>query len=88
MITPSVMQGLTNENTMLSSVSIEDLEEYKKNACKILRSQTQCATAKIVEELIDQEIMNRRIIEEWNKNLWKISWICWNVGGDTNRIRE
>lgn len=67
MITPSVMQGLTNENTMLSSVSIEDLEEYKKNACKILRSQTQCATAKIVEELIDQEIMNRRIIEEWNK---------------------
>ena len=31
MITPSVMQGLTNENTMLSSVSIEDLEEYKKN---------------------------------------------------------
>ena len=53
MITPSVMQGLTNENTMLSSVSIEDLEEYKKNACKILRSQTQCATAKIVEELID-----------------------------------
>lgn len=45
----------------------EDLEEYKKNACKILRSQTQCATAKIVEELINQEIMNRRIIEEWDK---------------------
>lgn len=64
MITPPVMQGLTNENTMLSSASIE---EYKKNACKILRSQTQCATAKIVEELIDQEIMNRKIIEEWNK---------------------
>lgn len=53
MITPPVIQGLTNGNTMLSSASIEDLEEYKKNACKILRSQTQCATAKIVEELID-----------------------------------
>lgn len=67
MITPPVIQSLTNENTMLVSASIEDLQEYKKNACKILRSQTQCATAKIVEELIDQEIMNRKIIEEWNK---------------------
>ena len=67
MITPPIIQSSKNENTMLSSASIEDLEEYKKNACKILRSQTQCATAKIVEELIDQEIMNRKIIEEWNK---------------------
>ena len=67
MITPPVVQSLTNENTMLSSASIEDLEEYKKNACKILRGQTQYATAKIVEELIDQEIMNRKIIEKWNK---------------------
>ena len=67
MIIPPVIQSLTNENTMLSSASVEDLEEYKKNACKILRNQTQCATAKIVEELIDQEIMNRKIIEEWNK---------------------
>lgn len=67
MIAPQVIQNLTNENTMLASASIEDLEEYKKNACKILRSQTQCATAKIVEELINQEIMNRKIIEEWNK---------------------
>lgn len=67
MITPPAIQRLTNENTMLTSASIEDLEEYKKNACKILRNQTQCATAKIVEELINQEIMNRRIIEEWDK---------------------
>lgn len=67
MITPPVIQSLTNKNTILASASIEDLQEYKKNACKILRSQTQCATAKIVEELIDQEIMNRKIIEEWNK---------------------
>lgn len=67
MITPPVMQGLTNENTMLSSASIEDLEGYKKNACEILRGQTQYAAAKIVEELIDQEIMNRKIIEKWNK---------------------
>ena len=67
MITPSVIQNLTNENTMLSGASIEDLEEYKKNACKILRCQMQYAIAKIVEELINQEIMNRKIIEEWNK---------------------
>lgn len=67
MITPPAIQRLTNENIMLTSASIEDLEEYKKNACKILRSQTQCATAKIVEGLINQEIMNRRIIEEWDK---------------------
>lgn len=67
MITPPVIHSLINENTMLASASVEDLEEYKKNACKILRSQTQCATAKIVEELIDQEIMNRKIVEEWNK---------------------
>lgn len=66
MITPPIVQGLTNENTMLSSASIEDLEEYKENACKILRSQTQYATAKIVEELIDQEIMDRKIIEKFN----------------------
>lgn len=67
MITPPIIQSSKNENTMLSNASIEDLEEYKKNACKILRSQTQYATAKIVEELINQEIMNRKIIEEWNK---------------------
>lgn len=66
MITPPPIQELINKNTMLSSASIEDLEEYKKNACKILRSQTQYATAKIIEELIDQEIMNRKIIEEFN----------------------
>lgn len=67
MITPPIIQSSKNENTMLSNASIEDLEEYKKNACKILKSQTQYATAKIVEELINQEIMNRKIIEEWNK---------------------
>jgi hypothetical protein len=67
MITPPIIQSSKNENTMLSNASIEDLEEYKKNACKILRNQTQYATAKIVEELINQEIMNRKIIEEWNK---------------------
>lgn len=66
MITPPVIQSLTNENTMLASASIEDLQEYKKNACKILRSQTQCATAKIVEEFIDQEIMYRKFIDKFN----------------------
>ena len=51
---------------MLSRVSIEDLEEYKRNACEILKNNTQFATAKIVEELIDQEIENRKIIEKFN----------------------
>lgn len=57
----------TIKNTMLSKASIEDLEEYKKNACKILRNKTQFAEAKIVEELIDQEIEIKKIIEEWDK---------------------
>lgn len=64
MVIPPILQELINEDTMLSRTSIEDLKEYKKNACEILRSKTQYATAKIVEELIDQEIKKRRIIEE------------------------
>ena len=66
MVIPPILQELTNEDAMLSRTSIEDLKEYKKNACEILRSKTQYATAKIVEELIDQEIKNRRIIVELN----------------------
>ena len=46
--------------------SIENLEEYKRNACEILRSNTQFATTRIVEELIDHEIENRKIIEKFN----------------------
>ena len=65
-IPPPILQELINEDTMLSRTSIEDLKEYKKNACEILRSKTQYATAKIIEELIDQEIKNRRIIVEFN----------------------
>lgn len=67
MVTPQqILQEQTNENTMLQNASIEDLEEYKMNACEILRSKTQFTTAKIVEELIDQEIKNRKIIEGFN----------------------
>lgn len=66
MVIPPILQELINEDTMLSRTSIEDLKEYKKNACEILRSKTQYATAKIVEELIDQEIKKRRIIVELN----------------------
>lgn len=65
-IPPPILQELINEDTMLSRTSIEDLKKYKKNACEILRSKTQYATAKIIEELIDQEIKNRRIIVEFN----------------------
>ena len=56
-----------NKNMMLPNSSIEDLKEYKRNACELLRKHDQYATAKIIEELIDQEIMSRKIIEEWNK---------------------
>lgn len=38
MITPPVIQSLTNENTMLASASIEDLEEYKKMLVKFLEA--------------------------------------------------
>lgn len=54
------------KTTVLSNASIEDLEEYKINACEILESKAQFATAKIIEELIDQEIKDRKIIEKLN----------------------
>ncbi len=66
MVIPPMLQELINEDTMLSRTSIEELKEYKKNACEILRSKTQYETAKIVEELIEQEIKNRKIIIEFN----------------------
>lgn len=57
---------LIDEDTILSRTSIEDLKEYKKNACEILRNQMEYTIAKIVEELIDQEIENRKFIEKFN----------------------
>lgn len=65
-IPPPILHETTSKNTMLLRVSIEYLEECKRNACEILKSNTQFATAKIVEELIDQEIENRKIIEKFN----------------------
>ena len=67
---PQILQEQTNKTTMLSNASIEDLEEYKINACEILGSKAQFATAKIIEEFIDQEIKDRKIIEKLN-NLYK-----------------
>ncbi len=52
---------------MLLSASVEDLKEYKKNALKYLKRNDQFATAKIVENLFDQEIFQREVTEEWNK---------------------
>mgnify|MGYP007090332356 CR=1 FL=1 len=66
MVIPPIPQELINEDTMLSRTSIEDLKEYKKNACEILRNQMEYTIAKIVEELIDQEIETRKIIEKFN----------------------
>lgn len=66
MVIPPMPQELINEDTVLSKTSIEDLKEYKKNACEILRNRMEYTIAKIVEELIDQEIENRKIIEKFN----------------------
>ena len=66
MIIRSLIEVLRNKNTMLADLTVEDLEDYKKNACKILKSHSHYATAKIVEELIDKEIATRNIIEKFN----------------------
>lgn len=66
MVIPPIPQELINEDTILSRTSIEDLKEYKKNACEILRNRMEYTIAKIVEELIDQEIESRKIIEKFN----------------------
>lgn len=50
--------------SMLSTATVEDLREYKKNALKILRKNTQYATAKVVEEFFDREIAIQELIED------------------------
>lgn len=61
-----IPQELIYESTVLSNASIKDLEEYKKNVCEILANKMEYTIAKIVEELIDQEIKERKIIEKFN----------------------
>ena len=51
---------------MLLSASVEDLEEYKKNASKYLKENNQYATSKIVEELFNMEFFQREVTEEWD----------------------
>lgn len=48
-------------DSMLYKATIEDLKVYKDNALKILRENSQYATAKIVEELFDQQIMFKEL---------------------------
>lgn len=60
MLTPLPLE-LCDQNSMLHSASIKDLEEYKKNALKILRKNDQYATAKVVEDLFTNEILARKI---------------------------
>ena len=48
---------------MLLSASAEDLKEYQENALKYIKSNNQYATAKIVEDLFDQEIFQREVTE-------------------------
>ena len=51
---------------MLINASIDDLKEYKKNALRYLKESNQYATAKIVEELFDLEIFQRKVCEMYN----------------------
>ena len=64
------IEQFVTESPDYSIVTEKNIVKLDKNA-KFSRAYKvgvlQCATAKIVEELIDQEIMNRKIIEEWNK---------------------
>lgn len=49
-----------------SDYTVEDLEEYKKNASKILRKSDQHTTAKLVEDLFDEKIALIKIADAWN----------------------
>ena len=57
--------NIMTEN-MLDTSSDQDLEEYKKNTCKILRENTQYATARVVENLFDKELEMRKLIRVLN----------------------
>lgn len=51
----------------LDDYSIEDLEEFQRNACEILRKNTQFAIAKAVEEVFNMAIFMKRCMEAGNK---------------------
>lgn len=51
----------------LDNYSIKDLEEFQRNACEILRKNSQYATAKAVEEVFNVVIFMKRCVEGDNK---------------------
>lgn len=53
----------------MDNMTIEDIEEYKKNAIEILRKNSQYATAKATEEAFDLLIEQTRTTNAWNKIL-------------------
>ena len=47
-------------------MTIEDIEEYKRNAIEILRKNSQYATAKVIEQAFDTFIWFEKALEVFN----------------------
>ncbi len=50
----------------MTNMTIEDIEEYKRNAIEILRKNSQYATAKATEEAFDTFIWFEKTMEKFN----------------------
>lgn len=50
----------------MTNMTIEDIEEYKKNAIEILRRNSQYATAKATEQAFDTLIWFEKALEVFN----------------------
>ena len=50
----------------MTNMTIEDIEEYKKNAIEILRKNSQYATAKATEKAFDTLIWFEKALEVFN----------------------
>ena len=50
----------------MDNMTIEDIEEYKRNAIEILRKNSQYATAKVTEEAFDLLIWFEKTIDVFN----------------------
>lgn len=51
------------------NIMIEDIKEFKKNAVKILKKNSQYATAKATEEAFDTLIWLKETIEKFNNTI-------------------
>lgn len=50
----------------MNNMTIEDIKYYKENAIKILRKNTQYATAKATEEAFDALLYINEVVEKFN----------------------